>query len=108
MTNLEDILEFFVGRRRGRNMDDGGNTLECVGEIVLDKVIDDDDVDLVAVLGIRLPQCVSLSRPRDSDESEALMTVINRDVVNSLTLERGNPLARGVTKHVRRCSWIHQ
>ena len=89
-------------------MDDGGNTLECVGEIVLDKVIDDDDVDLVAVLGIRLPQCVSLSRPRDSDESEALMTVINRDVVNSLTLERGNPLARGMTKHVRRCSWIHQ
>ena len=89
-------------------MDDGGNTLECVGEIVLDKVIDDDDVDLVAVLGIRLPQCVSLSRPRDSDELEALMTVINKDVGNSLTLERGNPLARGVTKHVRRCSWIHQ
>ena len=90
-------------------MDDGGNTLECVGEIVLDKVIDDDDVDLVAVLGIRLPQCVSLSRPRDSDESEALMNVIKRDVVtHSLTLERGNPLARGVTKHVRRCSWIHQ
>ena len=89
-------------------MDDGGNTLECVGEIVLDKVIDDDDVDLVAVLGIRLPQCVSLSRPRDSDESEALMTVINGDVVNSLTLERGNPLSRGVTKRVRRCSWIHR
>ena len=55
MTNLKDILEFFVSRYRGRSVDDSRNTLECVGEIAPDKILDDDDVDLVAVLGVRLP-----------------------------------------------------
>ena len=100
--NLEDILKLFACRNRGCNVDDGGNTLECLGEIALDKVIDDDDVDLVTVLGIRLPQCVSLLRSRNSDEM--LMVAINRNVANSPTLERDSPLSTGVTKHAHRRS----
>lgn len=74
MTYLEDILGLSTSGQWGRKVDNGGDTLECVGEISLDKVIDNDDVDLVAVLGIHLPECVGLSRPHDSDE--ALITAI--------------------------------
>ena len=35
-----------------RNVDDSGNTLECVGEISLDKVLDDNDVDLITIFGV--------------------------------------------------------
>ena len=68
MTNLEDILELFARRSRRRNMDNSRNALECVGEIVPDEILDDDDVDPVAVLGVCLPQRVDLSRSRDSNE----------------------------------------
>ena len=102
MTDLEDILELFACRHRGCNVDDGGNTLECLSKIAFDKVIDDDDVDLVTVLGIHLPQCVSLSRSHNSDD--VLVAAINRNVVYSLTLERDSPLSRGMTKRVHRRS----
>jgi hypothetical protein len=46
-------------------VNDGGNTIERIGEIALGKVIDDDDFDLVAVLGVHLPQHVGLARTRD-------------------------------------------
>ena len=67
ITNLEDILELFASRYRRCNVDDSGDALKCVGEIPPCKVLDDDDVDLVTVLGIRLLQRVSLSRPHDSN-----------------------------------------
>ena len=55
MTSLDDILEGFASRYRRRNVDNSGDTFECIGEITPDEVLDDDDVDLVAVLGVRLP-----------------------------------------------------
>ena len=60
-------------------MDNSGNALECLGEIALDEILDDEDVDLVAVLGVRLSQRVSLSRPHDSDETSS--AAINRNMM---------------------------
>ena len=67
MTNLEDIVELFASREGRRSMDDSGHTLERIGEIALNQVFNDDDVDLVSILGVSLPQCIGLSRPRDSN-----------------------------------------
>ena len=84
-------------------MDDGRNTLERVGEIALDKILDNDDVDLIAILGVRLPQCVSLSRPRDS--SEGLVATINRGMLASpsdavaLFQEAHQNVRAGVARH---------
>ena len=83
-------------------MDDSGNAFECVGEIAPDKVLDDDDVDLIPVLGVCLSQRISLSRPRDSNGMST--TAINWGMVDFLTLERGSPLSRDVPKRVHRCS----
>ena len=68
MRDLEDILKFFAPRYRGRDVDDSGNALQCVGEIALDKVLNNSNFDLVAVLGVRLPQGVSLPRSRNPNE----------------------------------------
>ena len=46
-------------------MNDSGNTFERIGEIALGEVLDDDDLDLVTVLGVRLLQQVGLARTRD-------------------------------------------
>ena len=46
-------------------MDDSGDTLERVGEIALDEIFNDDDVDFVAMLGLSLSQRISLSRPHN-------------------------------------------
>ena len=67
MTNLEDIVELFASREGRRSMDDSGDTLERIGEIALNQVFNDDDVDLVTILGVSLPQRIGLSRPRDSN-----------------------------------------
>jgi len=75
VSNLEDILELFARRSRRRSVDNSRNALECVGEIAPDEILDDDDVDLIAVLGVRLPQRVSLTRSRDS--SAAFNIAIN-------------------------------
>jgi len=101
MTNLEDIPELFASRYGRRNVNNSGNTLERVGEISLSKVLDDDDVDLVAVLGVHLPQRIGLSGSRDS--VEAFNAAVNRNMVDSLTLECGTPLSRGVQERVTRC-----
>ena len=69
MSNLENILELFASGQRGCNVDDSGNALECVGKITPDKVLDDGYFNLATVLGVRLPQRVSLPRPRDSNET---------------------------------------
>ena len=74
MTNLEDVLEFFTPRYGRREVDNGGNALEGIGEITLGEIIDYDDVDLVAVLGVRLPQYISLSGTRDAGEMFNKMT----------------------------------
>jgi hypothetical protein len=87
-------------------VDNSGNTLERIGEIALDKVLDYDDVDLVAMLGVRLPQCISLSRPRDSNEGFNL--AISWNMVGFLTLEHDNPLSRGVPKRAHRYSRTRQ
>ena len=50
-------------------MDDGGDTLERIGEIALNQIFNDDDVDLVTVLGVSLLQRIGLSRPRNSNEA---------------------------------------
>ena len=62
-------------------MDDSENALERVGKIALGKVFDDDNFDLVAVLGVNLFQRVSLWRPRNC--IEALSTAADRNVANS-------------------------
>ena len=67
MTNLEDIIELFASREGRRSVDDSGDTLERIGEIALNQIFNDDDVDLVTVLGVSLPQRIGLSRPRDSN-----------------------------------------
>ena len=67
MTNLEDIVELFASREGRRSMDDSGDTLERIGEISLNQVFNYDDVDLVTILGVSLPQRIGLSRPRDSN-----------------------------------------
>ena len=46
-------------------MNDSGNTIERIDKIAIDNVLDDDDFDLVAVLGVHLPQHVGLARTRD-------------------------------------------
>ena len=101
MTNLEDILELFTTRYGRRSMDHSRDSLEGVGEISLYEVFDDDDVDLVAVLGVHLPQGIGLSGSRDS--GGAFNVEVNRNMVDLLTLERGTPLSRGVQEHVSRC-----
>ena len=67
MTNLEDIIELFASREGRRGVDDSGDTLERIGEIALNQIFNDDDVDLVTVLGVSLPQRIGLSRPRDTN-----------------------------------------
>ena len=67
MTNLEDIVELFAPREGRRSMDDSGDTLERIGEISFNQIFNDDDVDLVSILGVSLPQRIGLSRPRDSN-----------------------------------------
>ena len=101
MTNLEDIPELFAPRYSRGNMNNSRDTLEGVGEVALNEVLDDDDVDLVAVLGIRLPQGISLSGSHDSNE--VFSEVANRNVMDLITLERGTPLSRGVLKCANRC-----
>lgn len=101
MTNLENIPEFFASRYGRRSVNNGGNTLERFGEIALYEVFDDDDVDLVPVLGIQLPQRIGLSGSRNSNET--FDAGDNRNMVGFLTLERGTPLSRGVPKCGSRC-----
>ena len=101
MSNLEDIPELFATRYSRRNMNNSRNALERIGEIALNKVLDDDDVDFVAVLGIHLPQRISLSGSRDSDQT--FNAAVNQNMVDFLTLERGTPPSRGVRKRVSRC-----
>ena len=67
MTNLEDIIELFASREGRRSVDDSGDTLERIGEIAFNQIFNDDDVDLITVLGVSLPQRIGLSRPRDSN-----------------------------------------
>ena len=38
-----------------RDVNDSGNTDERVGEIALDEILDDDNIDFVTVLGVGLP-----------------------------------------------------
>ena len=106
MTNLEDILEVFASRYGRCNLNNSGNAPQRVGKITLDKVVNDDDVDLVAVLRVHLPQRISLSGSRDS--GEALNTVVNRKLMDFLTLGRGIPLSAGVPKCVSRCNRIRR
>ena len=106
MANLDDILKFFASRYGRREVNNSGHALERIGEITLDEVLDYGDVDLVAILGVRLPQCISLSGTRDA--GEAFSVVISRGMVYSLTLERGTPLLGGGSQHVSRCIRIHQ
>ena len=82
-------------------MNNSGNAFERVGEVACYKVLDDGDVDLVAVLGVHLLQRVSLSGSRDS--GEGFIATVNRSLVNSLTPEHGTPLSRDVPKRVSRC-----
>ena len=106
MTNLEDIFERLASGYRGRSVDNSRDTFERVGEITPDEVLDDNNVDLVAVLGVRLPQRVSLSRPRDSNET--FNTAINQKMTDFLTLERDSPLLRGVPKREHQRSRTRQ
>jgi hypothetical protein len=106
MTNLEDILERFASGYRRCSVDNSGDAFECVCEITPDEVLYDSDVDLVVVLGVRLPQRVSLSRPRDSNE--AFNTAINQRMTDLLTLERDSPLLRGVPKRAHQRSQTRQ
>jgi len=101
VAHLEDIPELFVSRYGCRNVNNSRNTLEGVGEVACYKVPDDDDVDLVAVLGVHLLQRVSLSGSRDS--GEGFSAAVNRSLVDSLTPERGTPLSGEVPKRVSRC-----
>ena len=101
VARLEDIPELFMSRHGCRNVNNNGNALERVGEVAFYKVLNDDDVDLVAVLGVHLPQRVSLSGSRDS--GEGFSTVVNWSLADSLTPEHGTPLSREVPKRVSRC-----
>jgi hypothetical protein len=98
MANLEDIPGLFASRYGRRNVNNGRNTLEGVGEIAFYKVLDDDDVDLVAVLGVQLPQRIGLSGSRNPDEASS--AAVNRNMVYLLTPGCGTPLSRGVPKRV--------
>ena len=101
VTNLENTPKLFAPRYGCRSVDNSGDALEGVGEIALNEVFDDDDVDLVAVLGVRLPQRISLSGPHDSDEVFSAM--ISRITADLLTLERGTLLSGGVPKRANQC-----
>ena len=98
VAHLEDILEILASRYGCRNVDKSGNALECVGKVACYKVLDDDDVDLVAVLGVHLLQRVSLSGSCDS--GEGFSAVVNWSLADSLTPEHGTPLSREVPKRV--------
>ena len=87
-------------------MDDSGNAPECVGEVALNQVTDDDDIDLVAVPGVGLPQRISLPGPHDSDDK--LGAAINWNTMDFLTPERDNPLPRDGPRCVNRRSRIRQ
>ena len=67
MAHLEDIIELFASRYWRRSMDDSRDTLERIGEIALNQIFNDDDIDLVTMLGVSLSQRIGLSRPRDSN-----------------------------------------
>jgi len=95
VANLEDVLELFA-ESRSRNMDNSGNAPERVGEITPHEIIHDDDVDLVAILGVRFLQRVSLPRPHNPNEASSIMT--NRNTREFPTPERGTPPLRGVPK----------
>ena len=82
-------------------MNNSGNAFERVGEVACYKVLDDGDVDLVAVLCVHLLQRVSLSGSRDS--GEGFIATVNRSLVNSLTPEHGTPLSRDVPKRASQC-----
>ena len=101
MTNLEDILELFATRYGRRSMDHSRDSLEGVGEITLNEVLDDDDVDLVAVLGVRLPQGISL--PGSHDPDEEFSAVAGRNTVDLPTLERDTLPSGGIPKCANRC-----
>ena len=79
-------------------MNNSGNAFERVGEVACYKVLDDDDVDLVAVLDVHLLQRVSLSGSCDS--GEGFSAVVNWSLADSLTPEHGIPLSREVPKRV--------
>ena len=106
IANLDDILKFFASRHGRREVNNSGHALERIGEITLDEILDDDDVDLVAVLGVYLPQRISLSGTRDA--GEAFSVIISRGTVLSLTLERGTPLLGGGSRHASQCIRIYQ
>ena len=106
MTDLKDIPELFATRYGRRSMDHSRDSLEGVGEVALNEVLDDDDVDLVAVLGVRLPQGISLPGPHDSDEVFSVVT--SRNTVGLPTLGRGTLLSRGVPKCANRCIQTRQ
>ena len=101
VAHLEDISELFMSRYGCRNVNNSGNALERVGEIALYKVLDDDDFDLVAVLGVHILQRVSFAGSRDS--GEGFNAAVNRSLADSLTPEHGTPLLREVPKRVSRC-----
>ena len=101
MAHFEDIPELFTSRYGRGNVNNSGNALEGVGEIAFYKVLNDDNVDLVAVLGVHLPQSVSLSGSRDSGEGFSI--AVNRSLVDSLTPEHDIHLSRDVPRRVRRC-----
>ena len=101
VVHLEDILELFTSRYGCRNVNNSGNVLERVGEIAFYKVLNDDDVDLFAVLGVHFPQRVSLLGSRDS--GEGFNAMVSRSLADSLTPEHGTPLSGDVPKHVSRC-----
>ena len=101
VAHLEDILEILTSRYGCRNVDNSGNALERVGKIACYKVLDDGDVDLVAVLCVHLLQRVSLSGPCDS--GEGFNFAVNRSLVDSLTPEHGTPLSRDVPKRASQC-----
>ena len=100
MTNLEEIVELFVSGYGCRSVDDSGDTLKRIGEIALNQIFNDDDVDLVTMLGVSLPQRVGLSRPHDSNE--AFSNGTNQNPLSVLTLGRGIPLSRGAPRHASR------
>lgn len=106
MANRGDILEFFAPRYCRREVDNCGNALEGIREITLDEILDYDDVDLVAVLGVRLPQRISLSGTRDTGEAFSVVTTMG--TVGLLTLGRGTPLVGGGSQRVSRCIRKHQ
>ena len=103
---MQSILVLFAPGCRRRSVDNSRNSLERVGEVTPNEVFHHDDVNLVTVLGVHLPQSVSLSRPDDSDNTVNGATY--RNTLGSLTPERGSPFPRGGSKYVSRCSRTHQ